>query len=140
MFHNAIGFLDAGTYEDKIVDIALENNLVTKFTSLVTVDEEIAREQSEKLNSFQLPQNIPDGWVKPNNKISSLLDLNSSFKIKSDQDLLNIDQLHEVDLNSVPSLQIHFVQTDTNKNLYYVLAILFFASFYFLFVSRRQFL
>ena len=140
MFHNAIGFLDAGMYEDKIVDIALEHNLVTKFTSLVAVDEEIARQQSEKLNSFQIPQNIPKGWVEPNTKISSLLDLNSSFKIKSDQDLLNIDQLHEVDLNSVPSLQIHFVQTDTNKNLYYVLAILFFASFYFLFVSRRQFL
>ena len=140
MFHNAIGFLDAGTYEDKIVDIALEHNLVTKFTSLVAVDEEIARQQSEKLNSFLIPQNIPEGWVEPNTKISSLLDLNSSFKIKSDQDLLNIDQLHEVDLNSVPSLQIHFVQTDTNKKLYYVLAILFFASFYFLFVSRRQFL
>ncbi len=140
MFHNAIGFLDAGTYEDKVVNIALKHNLVTKFTSLVAVDEEITRQQSEKLNSFQIPQNIPEGWVEPNSKISSLLDLNSSFNIKSDQDLLNMDQLYEVDLNNVPSLQIHFVQTDTNKNLYYLLAISFFAIFYFLFVSCRQFL
>ena len=82
MFHNAIGLLDAGTYERKITDLALEHSLVTKFTSLVAVDDQISRKQEDLLTTHQIPQNIPDGWVEPN--IPNLKDSseNSGLPIK----------------------------------------------------------
>ena len=73
MFQNSIGALDTGIYENKVIALALENNLVTNFTSLVAVDEEIIRLQDEKLNSHQIAQNIPDGWEEPNKEISNLM-------------------------------------------------------------------
>ena len=33
----------------------------------------VIRQQDEKLNSHQIAQNIPDGWVEPNTEISNLL-------------------------------------------------------------------
>ena len=135
MFQNSIGSLDAGIYKNKVITLALEHSLVTKFTSLVAVDEEITRQQDEKLNSHQIAHNIPDGWVEPNTEISNLLKYHT---VSNNGNLLDLNQLQEVDLNSLPSLQIHFVQTATLKNLYYVLAIMLLGSFVFLFIYRRQ--
>jgi Ca-activated chloride channel family protein len=136
MFHNAIGFLDRGTYENKVIKLALEHNLVTEFTSLVAVDEEITRQASDNLNSHQIAHNIPDGWVEPNIEISNLLKYQNASG--DNQDLIALNQLQEIDVNAVPSLQIHFVQTDTLKNLYYIFALMFLSSFVFLFICRRQ--
>ena len=58
--------------------------------------------------------------------------------VSNNGNLLDLNQLEEVDLNSLPSLQIHFVQTATLKNLYYLLAIMFLGSFVFLFIYRRR--
>ena len=135
MFQNSIGSLDAGIYQNKVIDLALEHSLVTKFTSLVAVDEEIIRQQDEKLNSHQIAHNIPDGWAEPNTEISNLLKYQT---VNNNGNLLDLNQLQEVDLNSLPSLQIHFVQTATLKNLYYLLAIMLLGSFVFLFIYRRQ--
>ena len=135
MFQNSIGALDTGIYENKVIALALENNLVTNFTSLVAVDEEIIRLQDEKLNSHQIAQNIPDGWEEPNKEISNLLKFQNAI---NNDNLLDLNQLQEVDLNSVPSLQIHFVQTATLKNFYYLISIMFLGSFVFLFIYRRQ--
>jgi Ca-activated chloride channel family protein len=135
MFQNSIGSLDTGTYENKVITLALEHNLVTKFTSLVAIDEKVIRKQDEILNSHQIAQNIPDGWVEPNKEISSLLKYQN---INNNGNLLDLNQLQEVDLNSVPSLQIHFVQTATLKNLYYLLAMMFLGSFVFLFIYHRR--
>ena len=54
MFLNAIGALDVAL-KRRIVKLALENNLVTNFTSLVVVDDQISKSSNENLNSFQLP-------------------------------------------------------------------------------------
>ena len=138
MFHNAIGFLDAGTYERKITDLALEHSLVTKFTSLVAVDDQISRKQEDLLTTHQIPQNIPDGWVEPN--IPNLKDSSSNRGLQSlaIPSLMTMDELEEVDSNS-KFFQLHFVQTSTYKQLYYLVGSLFFILSIFLFISRRKF-
>ena len=138
MFHNAIGFLDTGTYERKITNLALQHSLVTKFTSLVAVDDQISRTDDELLTTHQIPQNIPEGWVDPN--ITKLKDSSSNSKLQdlAIPSLMTMDQLEEVDLNS-QLYKIHFVQTATNKDLFYLLASLFIFTSIFLFISRRKF-
>ena len=47
--------------------------------------------------------------------------------------LMDVNNLKEIDLNLNPLLRINFVQTSTNKNLFYLFAfILFLISFIFL--------
>ena len=138
MFHNAIGFLDAGTYERKITDLALQHSLVTKFTSLVAVDDQISRKQDDLLTTHQIPQNIPEGWVEPNIPILKDSSSNSELQSLAIPSLMTMDQLQEVDLNS-QLYQIHFVQTATDKDLYYFLAGFFVFTSIFLFISRRKF-
>ena len=127
MFLNAIGALDVETYKRRIVKLALENNLVTNFTSLVAVDDQITRSSNETLNSFQLPQNLPEGWIDPNLLIPS----------KYSQKQMYLNDLNEVNLDEIPDLKIHFVQTDTNKKLYFIIAFMLFVSSFFLFHSKR---
>ena len=127
MFLNAIGALDVETYKRRIVKLALENNLVTNFTSLVVVDDQISRSSNENLNSFQLPHNLPEGWIDPNILIPN----------KYSQKQMYLNDLHEVNLDEIPDLKIHFVQTDTNKKLYFIIAFMLFVSSFFLFHSKR---
>ena len=127
MFLNAIGALDVETYKRRIVKLALENNLVTNFTSLVAVDDQISRSSDETLNSFQLPQNLPEGWIDPNVLIPD----------KYSQKQMHLNDLNEVNLDKIPDLKIHFVQTDTNKKLYFIIAFMLFVSSFFLFHSKR---
>ena len=138
MFHNAIGFLDTNTYKRKIIDLALQHSLVTKFTSLVAVDNQISRQQDELLTSHQIPQNLPDGWVEPD--IPNLKDFSSNSKVEDlvIPSLMTMDDLQEIDTNS-QFFQLNFVQTATDKKLYYLVGILFFLLSFFLFVSRRKF-
>ena len=65
-FLRTIGFLDQISYEEKVVELALQHQLVTKFTSLVAVDENISRNSDETIYSHQISQNIPEGWIDPN--------------------------------------------------------------------------
>ena len=137
-FHNAIGFLDAGTHEKKITNLAFKHNLVTEFTSLVAVDEKISRQEDKILTSHQIAQNIPDGWIEPN------LINNLSSNNNNQNDLIipvydRIDQLNEINLNNIPEFQIHFVQTATNKYFYYIIACIFICSFIILFMTHRKF-
>ena len=129
MFLNAIGALDVETYKRRIVKLALENNLVTNFTSLVAVDDQIIRSSDETLNSFQLPQNLPEGWIDPNVLIPS----------KYSQKQMYLNDLHEVNLDEIPDLKIHFVQTDTNKKLYFIIAFMLFVSSFFFFILKELF-
>ena len=45
-----------------LVRVALAHQLVTKHTSLVAVDEEVARPQAAPLASAEVPRNLPQGW------------------------------------------------------------------------------
>ena len=138
MFHNAIGFLDTNTYKRKIIDLALQHSLVTKFTSLVAVDDQISRELDELLTTHQIPQNLPDGWVEPN--IPNLKDTNSNSGAEDlvIPSLMTMDDLKEIDSNS-QFFQLNFVQTATDKQLYYLVGTLFFLLSFLLFISRRKF-
>ena len=123
MFHNAIGALDVGTYQQKIVDLALQHNLVTKFTSLIAVEEKISRKEEDLLITHQIQQNLPEGWMET----------------ELQKNLINMDELQEIDSNS-QFFHINFVQTATNKKLYYLSGVLFFFLSFFLFLSRRNFI
>ena len=123
MFDNSIGFLDAGTYIKTATDLALQHSLVTEFTSLVAVDDQVSRENNRSLTSYKIPQNIPDGWIDP--QIAKLVDLNSNSRSQKLKNLIQIDSLEKVDLNTLPtSLRVNFVQTATNKYLYFYLSML----------------
>jgi Ca-activated chloride channel family protein len=43
-------------------DVALAHRLVTVYTSLVAVDDEIARPQDEGLTTREVPRELPEGW------------------------------------------------------------------------------
>jgi Ca-activated chloride channel family protein len=47
---------------DRVVAVALRHKLVTRHTSLVAVDKEIARGDNQPLHSKKLPHNLPHGW------------------------------------------------------------------------------
>ena len=114
------------------------DNLVTKFTSLVAVDDQISRELDELLTTHQIPQNLPDGWIEPN--ISNLKNSNSNGGVEDlvIPSLMTMDDLEEIDSNS-QFFQLNFVQTATDKQLYYLVGTLFFLLSFFLFISRRKF-
>ena len=139
MFSNSIGFLDTGTYIKTATDLALRHSLVTKFTSLVAVDDQVSRENNQSLTSYKIAQNIPDGWINP--EITKLVDLNGYSTNKGLQNLISIDSLQKVNLSTLPtSLTVHFVQTDTNKYLYFFLsALLLILSLTLFKYSRREY-
>lgn len=51
----------------KILETALKFNLVSRYTSLLAIDEQKARPESEKLVAHKIATNLPDGWVHPEN-------------------------------------------------------------------------
>ena len=50
------------TVRDLAVATALEFRLVSRYTSLVAVDDEIARPQGEEMTSGEVERNLPAGW------------------------------------------------------------------------------
>jgi Ca-activated chloride channel family protein len=51
------------TIQSYVEKIALEHNLVSKFTSLVAVDKTPARDKAEALHSQQVAAKLPSGWT-----------------------------------------------------------------------------
>ncbi len=47
---------------NRVVPVALSHQLVTRYTSLVAVDKEIARGDGEPLTTKKMPHNLPHGW------------------------------------------------------------------------------
>ena len=139
MFDNSIGFLDTGVYKKKATELALRHSLVSEFTSLVAVDDQISRENNQSLTSYKIAQNIPDGWIDP--QIAELVNLNGFSTNDKLQNLIPINSLQKIDLNTLPAaLTVHFVQTDTNKYLYLLLsAILLILSLTLFKYSRREY-
>ena len=138
MFYNGIGFLDTGTYKRKVITLALKHNLVTDFTSLVAVDDQVSRENNQPLISHKIAQNIPDGWIDP--QISKLVKLNSFSEKTEIKKMISIDALHKVDLSTLPtSFTVNFVQTATNKYFYFLLSVMLFVVSLTLFNFRRRF-
>jgi Ca-activated chloride channel family protein len=135
MFSNGIGFLDTGTYKKKVTDLALRHSLVSEFTSLVAVDYQVSRESGQPLKSHQIAQNRPDGWVDPDIvKMTKLMDLSN----EGIQNLMSIQSLQKVDLNSSPLLKAYFPQTATKKYFYFILAGILFVFSLTLFSFRRR--
>ncbi len=48
--------------ELEATDLAVKHSLVSRFTSLVAVDDVVARPQEELLNTAEIPRNLPAGW------------------------------------------------------------------------------
>jgi len=123
MFYNAIGFLDTGTYKKKATTLALQHSLVTEYTSLVAVENQVSRENNQPLISHKIAQNIPDGWIDP--QISELVELNSFYAEERIPNMKAIESLKKVELATLhESLSVHFVQTATKKYFYYFLSIM----------------
>jgi Ca-activated chloride channel family protein len=136
MFNNGIGFLDTGTYKKKVTDLALRHSLVSEFTSLVAVDNQVSRESGQPLKSHQIAQNRADGWVDPDvAKMTKLMDLSNG----GTDNLMSIQSLQQVDLNTSPILKAYFPQTGTKKYFYFILAGILFAFSLTLFSFRRRF-
>jgi len=58
--------LHEGATEDdvreQVLEVALEHQLVSKYTSLVAVDVTASRPDSEEMGTAPVPVNLPDGW------------------------------------------------------------------------------
>ena len=132
-FLRTIGFLDQMSFEKQVIDLALQHQVVTKFTSLVAVDDEnISRNSDQPIFSHQIAQNIPDGWIDPNvikhaGTIQNLMTETYFF-----------NTMKKIELEELPSLKVNFVQTDTNKKLFYLLTIILLTSAIFLFFLRKR--
>ena len=136
MFHNAIGKLDTGSNKKKVTKLALEHSLVTEFTSLVAVDDLISREKNETLKTHQISQNRADGWIDPNVvKMTKIMGLSNGGV----ENLISINSLKRIDLNTSPILKANFVQTSTNKYFYFILAGILFVFSLTLFKFRQKF-
>ena len=59
------------------------------------------------------------------------------FKHNGKTYLMPNDLIILSDSDEIPDLKIHFVQTDTNKKLYFIIAFMLFVSSFFLFHSKR---
>lgn len=55
---------DGAAIKSEIIKTALTFNLVSRYTSLVAVDDQIARPQDKDVTSVQVPTNLPDGWSR----------------------------------------------------------------------------
>jgi Ca-activated chloride channel family protein len=54
--------VDVPAIDREVLDVALGHHLVSRLTSLVAVDVEVARQPDEALASRQVPLNLPAGW------------------------------------------------------------------------------
>lgn len=50
--------------KSQIVETALKFQLVSRYTSLIAIDDVVARPKEEQLASVQVPTNLPDGWTR----------------------------------------------------------------------------
>ena len=46
----------------EVIDTALQHHLVTRYTSLVAVEQKVSRPVEQNLNSGQVKSNMPQGW------------------------------------------------------------------------------
>ena len=129
-----VGFIDIMQYERRVRDLGLRHHLVTKFTSLVAVDPIVSRDQSSPLLSHQIAHNIPDGWEDPE-IVKQTKIMQQHFK-QLDQG--PIEALHKVNLRTAKALKVNFVQTATNKDLFFVLSILLLLGSLYLFKIQRR--
>ena len=126
--------MDAMEYEQQIIELGLKHNLITKFTSLVAVDPVVSFDKSNPFLSFQIPQNIPDGWEDP--KI-----LKQTKMMQQNFKKLNLgpeETLYKVNLHTQKALKVNFVQTATNKNFFLLLAIFLLLGSFYLFKKQRR--
>ncbi len=61
------GGADKEDVRQKVLEIALPHHLVSRYTSLVAVEQQVSRPEREKLQQSALKSNLPKGWQK--NKI-----------------------------------------------------------------------
>ena len=121
--------MDDMQHERWVRDLGLTHHLITEFTSLVAVDPIVSRDQSTSLLSHQIAQNIPDGWEDPE----------IVKKIKMMQQHYNqFNQGPIFAMYTAKDLNINFAPTATNKNLFFLLAILLFLGSFFLFKIQRR--
>ena len=112
--------------------LGLKNKIVTKFTSLVAVDENISRNSDIPILSHQIAHNIPEGWEDP--KLTKLANSFVDLFQVSDQKLISSDEI-----SGMQYLNINFVQTDTNKNLFYAISLIFSFFAIYIFYNRQKF-
>ena len=134
-FLRAIGFLDHMSFEKKVIDLALQHQLVTKFTSLVAVDENISRNPNNPIFSHRIAQNIPEGWVDPE-VMKQATSIQSYISNPNTIEALSMEPLDM--LQAPPALQVLFVQTATGKDLFYLLACILLSGAAFLFYFRQR--
>ena len=133
-FQKITSYMDDIEYEKQVIELGLTHHLITKFTSLVAVDPVVLFDKSSPLLSYQIQQNIPDGWENP--KI-----LKQTKMMQQHFKKLNLEPkeaLYKVNLRTEKALKINFVQTATNKNLFLLLAIIFLLGFFYLIKIQRQ--
>ena len=132
--NTGIGFLDHMSFERQVIDIALQHQLVTKFTSLVAVDENISRNPDEPIFSHQIAHNIPEGWVDP----EVMKQATSVQNYISNSNTIDAWLMEPIELKKFPALQVQFVQTATGKELFYLLVCILLSGAAFLFYFRQR--
>lgn len=60
--HSGAAGRDPSAIRAAALALALQHRLVTRYTSLVAVDQEAARPQGESLESREVPRDLPRGW------------------------------------------------------------------------------
>ena len=83
--------------------------------------------------AHQIAQNIPDGWIDPNviKQAGSIQNLMTEPYFFDAMEKIELEEL-------TSSLQVHFSQTATHKELFYLLAIILLGSATFLFFIRQR--
>jgi Ca-activated chloride channel family protein len=133
-FLRTVGFLDQMNFEKQVIGLALQHQLVTKFTSLVAVDENISRNPNEPIFSHQIAQNIPEGWVDP----EVMKQATSVQNYISNSNTIDAWSMKPIELEKFPATQVQFVQTATGKELFYLLACILLSGAAFLFYFRQR--
>ena len=133
-FQEAIGFLDTMQHQRWVTDLGLTHHLITEFTSLVAVDPFVSRDQSSPLLSRQIAHNIPDGWEHPET-VKKIKMMQQHYKQLNQGPM---EALYMLDVDTAKALNVNFVKTATNKNLFLLLAILLFLGSFFLFKIERR--
>ena len=77
---------------------------------------------------------IPDGWIDP----SVIKQANSIQNLMTEPYFFDANAMEKIELEQIPALKVHFVQTATNKELFYLLAIILLGSATFLFFIRQR--
>lgn len=109
----------------EIIKIALNHQIVSSYTSLVAVEFQKSRSIDNKLHSFQLEQNFPDGWVWEENQELDLIKSFYNINYITDDSTLN-----NLLIETEEPILLAMAQTDT-KSYYYLIigVILLFYSF-----------